>query len=248
MISMFHLFKQVEESSLELERRAKDLEVSNAELKEFAYVVSHDLKAPLRGMTSISEWLKQDYQDKLDEKGQKFLGQIRDAAVRMNKLVDGILEYSRVGRDQEEIVSVDLNEVIESARLLADPEKKLNYVIPKKLPYVFAGKIRVQQIFQNFFSNIIKYAGAPEVKITYQDAGRFWRLGVQDRGHGIDKKYHKKIFQLFQMVDDSHSADNTGVGLALIKRIVEFYGGYVLLESKEGEGVTFYFTLPKAEG
>ena len=218
----------------------------NKELKEFAYVVSHDLKAPLRAINTLAAWLVLDYEDKFDEDGKKQLQLLQSRVTRMDGLIDGILQYSRVGRIEEEKVKIDLEkQVPEIIDYLAPPEN-FKIEIETELPTIISEKTRITQVFQNLLSNAIKYMDKPEgiIKIGCSKEDEFYKFYVSDNGPGIDEKYHEKIFQIFQTLHSKDQYESTGVGLTLIKRIVEMYDGRVWLESEVGNGCIFFFTLP----
>lgn len=225
----------------------EDLQVANEELKNFAYVVSHDLKAPLRGIGSLADWLMSDYADKLDAQGREYLALMKNRASRMDALIDGILEYSRVGRIRETHVAVDLNTLVAEIVQMLAPPPEMSVSVEGTLPTVMGERTRLQQLFQNLISNAIKHCDKPEgrIRIASADAGDFWQLSVADNGPGIDPRHHERVFQLFQVLTPRDQKENTGVGLALVKKIVELYDGKVWIESKPGEGSTFFFTLPK---
>lgn len=226
----------------------EDLQVVNEELKNFAYVVSHDLKAPLRGIGSLSDWLVSDYADKLDDQGREYLSLMKNRVSRMDALIDGILEYSRVGRINETRVAVDLNALVEETVHLLAPPAEVTISVEGTLPTVIGERTRLQQVFQNLISNAIKHRDKTEarIRIASADAGNSWQLSVSDNGPGIEVRHHERIFQLFQVLTPRDQKESTGVGLALVKKIIELYGGRIWLESKPGEGSTFFFTLPKA--
>lgn len=237
--------KQAETRQAEL---IEDLQAVNEELKNFAYVVSHDLKAPLRGIGSLSDWLMSDYVDKLDDQGREYLTLMKNRVSRMDALIDGILEYSRVGRINETRVAVDLNALAEETIHLLAPPADVTISVEGTLPTVIGERTRLQQVFQNLISNAIKHRDKPEarIRIASADAGNAWQLSVSDNGPGIEGRHHERIFQLFQVLTPRDQKESTGVGLALVKKIIELYGGRIWLESKPGEGSTFFFTLPKA--
>lgn len=225
-----------------------DLQAVNEELRNFAYVVSHDLKAPLRGIGSLADWLVSDYADKLDDQGREYLTLMKNRASRMDALIDGILEYSRVGRINETHVPVDLNVLVaETVQMLAPPPE-VTVTVEGTLPTVVGERTRLQQLIQNLISNAIKHRDKPQgrIHVAAADAGDFWQLSVADNGPGIEARHHERVFQLFQVLTPRDQKESTGVGLALVKKIVELYGGRVWIESRPGEGSTFLFTLPKA--
>lgn len=225
-----------------------DLQAANEELRNFAYVVSHDLKAPLRGIGSLADWLASDYADKLDAQGREYLALMKNRASRMDALIDGILEYSRVGRVKETQVAVDLNALVADTVQMLAPPPEVSVIVEGTLPTVLGERTRMQQLFQNLVSNAIKHRDKPEgrIVIASADAGDFWQLSVADNGPGIDPRHHERVFQLFQVLTPRDQKESTGVGLALVKKIVELYGGRVWIDSRSGEGSTFFFTLPKA--
>lgn len=233
------------------ERRQKELhEViknTNAELKEFAYVVSHDLKAPLRGIASAGSWLASDYTDKLDDDGKEILSLLSTRVQRMHDLIDGILHYSRVGRQKEQMIDTDLNDLVEDVIQLITPPDTIKVEVENRLPVIFCEPTRIKQLFQNLLSNAVKYMDKPEgqIRIGSTDAGSNWRFYVADNGPGIDPKYHDKIFQIFQTLRSGEDFDSTGIGLSVVKKIVKLYGGRIWVESELGKGATFLFELPK---
>ncbi len=236
--------KQFENRQLEL---MSELATANQELKDFAYIVSHDLKAPLRGIASIATWIEQDYGDRLDSEGQEMLHLLGGRVRRMSDLIDGILQYSRVGRVQEEKSVVNLQDLlIEVIDLIALPVG-IEIAIETELPMVFAGKTQMQQVFQNLLSNAVKYMGKPEGKIRLGHTERqgFWEFYVSDTGLGIEARHFDKIFQIFQTLTTRDSSESTGVGLAIVKKIIEIYGGKIWVASEYGKGSTFFFTIPR---
>ncbi|MDO8312822.1 MAG: ATP-binding protein [Sideroxyarcus sp.] len=225
----------------------REIESANEELKNFAYVVSHDLKAPLRAISSLADWLATDYADKIDDAGKEHIRLLINRVRRMDGLIDGILLYSRVGRVKETIVAVDLNRLVREVIDLLAPPASITVTIENPLPTVLTEPTRIQQVFQNLLSNAIKYMDKPEgkIRITCSAEGRQWKFSVSDNGPGIKQQHFGKIFQLFQTLAPRDRVESSGVGLALVKKIVEMYGGHVWVESAVGEGSTFFFTLPR---
>jgi light-regulated signal transduction histidine kinase (bacteriophytochrome) len=226
-----------------------ELAISNQELKDFAYIVSHDLKAPLRGIASIAMWLNQDYGDRLDHEGQEMLQLISGRVRRMTDLIDGVLEYSRVGQLREAKTEIDLTKLITDMIETLSPPQGIQIVMDTKLPTLLAEKTRIQQVFQNLMSNAIKYMGQEqgEIHIGHSQHQGFWQFFVRDTGVGIEARDWEKVFQIFQTLTPRDQADSTGVGLAIVKKIVEMYGGHIWVTSEVGKGSTFYFTLPRWE-
>ncbi|TFW05388.1 PAS domain S-box protein [Oxalobacteraceae bacterium OM1] len=229
-------------------RLLQEIAAANEELTNFAYVVSHDLKAPLRAIGSLADWLSTDYADKFDAEGKEHMRLLISRVHRMGALIDGILQYSRVGRVKETPVSVDLNRLVRDVVDLLAPPANIAVTIDESLPTIMTEPTRIQQVFQNLVSNAIKYMDKPEGRIHIGCArdGAYWRFTVSDNGPGIEQRHYERIFQLFQTLAPRDKIESTGVGLALVKKIVEMYGGKVTVDSEVGKGTAFGFTLPAA--
>lgn len=236
--------KRAEETQAELLR---ELESANRELNDFAYVVSHDLKAPLRAIGSLATWIASDYADKFDEDGKEQMSLLRGRVKRMHDLIDGILQYSRVGRVKERRVEVDLNALVREAIALLSPPPSVRVTVGCSLPTVVCERTRMEQVFQNLLSNALKFMDKPEgqVNIGCEDRGEEWVFSVSDNGPGIEEKHFAKIFQIFQTLAPRDEFESTGIGLSVVKKTVEMYGGSVWVESSPGVGSSFFFTLPK---
>lgn len=243
--------EQIRKLNAELEQRVQqrtaELEAANKELTSFAYIVSHDLKAPLRGISRLAHWLVEDYADAFDEKGKDMVELLIGRVKRMDNLIDGILEYSRVGRIASKDEEVDLDRIVRDVIDSIAPPEHIWILIENELPVIISDRIRIAQVFQNLLSNAVEYMDKPDGKITIGcvDEGSYWAFSVADNGPGIDPKYHEKIFQIFQTLTPRDIRESTGIGLALVKKIVELYGGKIWVESTVGQGSAFYFTLPK---
>ncbi len=236
--------KKIEELKANLIQK---LEAVNSELKEFAYVVSHDLKAPLRGVFTLATWIKEDYADKFDKKGLEEMDLLMNRVKRMDQLIDGILQYSRIGRTEEEKVEIDLNQEIPQIINSLNIPSHIEVEIDTTLPILEIARTRLNQIFQNLLSNAINYNDKKKgmIKIGCYESDDSWKFYIKDNGPGIQKKYFKRIFQIFQTLQSKDKKESTGIGLTTIKKIIEMYNGKIWLDSKVGEGTTFYFTLPK---
>jgi signal transduction histidine kinase len=237
----------VQRQTAELTAANQQLTTTNQDLRDFAHVVSHDLKAPLRGIKTLSQWIAMDYADKLGQEGGDQMALLGARVDRMASLIDGILQYSRAGREGECAVSVDLNELVPGViDLLASPAH-IQITVQAGLPTVNAEKTRLFQVFENLISNAIKYMDKPEghIHVGCADDGGQWRFSVQDNGPGIEEKYFDRIFKLFQTLESYDTYESTGVGLAVVKKVVEMAGGRLWVESKVGLGSTFLFTWPK---
>lgn len=223
------------------------LRMANQELKDFAYVVSHDLKAPLRAISSIAQWLSEDYRDKLDEEGSMQLDLLTARVRRMYNFIEGILEYSRIGRVEDKLEIIDLNALLKEVVDTLAPPDHFTISIPPNLPQTKANRFRLFQVFQNLLSNAIKYNDKDKgfIEVSFVEEENFWRFWVKDNGPGISPKYHKKVFQLFQTLQSRDIVESTGLGLSIVRRIIELQKGEIFISSKEGESTTFEFTLSK---
>jgi light-regulated signal transduction histidine kinase (bacteriophytochrome) len=235
------------EMTSEIATANRELAAANKELAAFVYVVSHDLKAPLRAVDSLVRWLFSDYGEKFDADGKKQVELLLGRVKRMHDLIDGVLRYSRAGRAREGRVDVDLSKMVPEVIALVTTPSHIRVKIETPLPMVSAEKTRIEQVFQNLLNNAVKYNDKPEglVRIGSLDDGDHWRFYIADNGPGIEEKNFERVFQIFETCKPRDESDSTGVGLAVVKKTVELYGGRVWVESKVGEGSTFYFTYPK---
>ena len=223
------------------------IERANLELKDFAYSVSHDLKAPLRGIRILATWISEDCTDKFDERGKEQMDLLIRRVDQMRSLIDGILEYSRVGRLDKQTVQLDLNELIPDIIDIISPPDHVDLTIENELPIIEYEPTRIRQVFQNLLSNAVKYMDKPQgqIRINCDEQADWWQFSITDNGPGIEKEHFETIFQMFQTLAPKDKSDSTGIGLALVKRIVKTYGGKVWVESEFGRGSTFFFTIPK---
>lgn len=236
-----------EKAEREKEIVMKDLQKSNQELNDFAHVVSHDLKSPLRSMNALVNWLQEDSKEfateEIDHNFQMLLKRID----RMDLLINGILNYASIDKVEMVEKRINLQSIVDDIIDTIHIPENFTVIVKKKLPIIKGDSYKLLQLFQNFISNAIKYADENKkenyVEIRYKQEGKFWQFSVEDNGIGISDKYFDKIFKVFQVLEESE--DSTGVGLSIVKKIIDFYGGKVWLESKLGKGTTFYFTLPK---
>jgi PAS domain S-box-containing protein len=229
--------------------RTARLEEVNNELKDFAYIISHDLKAPLRSISQLSSWFAADYESTLDANGKELLVMLRNRVSRMNNLIDGVLQYSRIGRTEEKTEEIHLDNLLQNIiDLLALPQN-IQIQIQPQMPVIYADKTRIQQVFQNLVSNAIKYMDKPqgEIHITWQDNDAQWQFSIADNGPGINEKYFDRIFQIFQTLAPKDEKESTGIGLSIVKKIVESYGGKIWVQSVVGQGSVFSFTISKKE-
>lgn len=219
------------------------------QLDQFAYVASHDLKAPLRGIGNLAQWIQDDLSDRLEAGSAEHLKLLQGRVARMEALIDGILAYSRAGRAMSPPETVDTAELVTDViELIAVPETVKINVAPD-MPTLSSERISLEQVFMNLITNAVKYSSAarsdPEVDIGWRDLGDAIEFSVRDNGPGISPEYHARIWGIFQTLVARDKVEGTGVGLAIVQKVVESRGGSVALESASGQGATFRFTWPK---
>ncbi|MBN2115857.1 MAG: GHKL domain-containing protein, partial [Anaerolineales bacterium] len=230
-----------------VQQRTAELEAANRELREFAYVASHDLKAPLRAISRLAQLLVADYAEAFDEQGKQMVDMLVSRVKRMDNLIEALLQHSRVGRNVGEKASIDLNVLVREVIELLAPPEQIQIRVEVTLPVIIGDKLRITQVFQNLIGNAVKFMDKPQGFITIgcEETGAEWQFSVADNGPGIDPKYHDKIFQIFQTLKPRDEVESSGIGLSIVKKIVNLYGGKVWIESTVGQGSTFYFTVPK---
>lgn len=236
-----------EELEQRVANRTAELEAANRELKDFAYVVSHDLKAPLRAINQLAGWIADDYGDALGRDGRMQVELLVGRVRRMHGLIEGILQYSRIGRVREKEREIDLDYLVRDVIDLVAPPPGIEVIIEDRLPIVTGEPTRLNQLFQNLLDNSIKYMDKTSGKVIIGclEEQNQWKFRISDNGPGIDEKYFDKVFKIFQTLTPRDQSESTGIGLALVKRIVEIRGGKIWVESQLGHGTTFFFTLPK---
>ncbi len=242
---------RIEQQAAEITVRAEQLDKMNRDLDDFAYIASHDLKEPLRGIAAYCQILIEDYHDRLDGEGRRRLDALETLCERLERLIDNLLTYCRVGRVQTPEAKVDLNEVVaeqlETFRA-SGFEHDVEVSVAKDLPTVKGDATLIGMVLGNLISNALKYntSGQPRVEIgVTKDANV--TLYVKDNGIGIDKKYHEDVFGLFRRLHTRKEYEGTGAGLTIVRKIVESHGGRIWLESKLGTGSTFFVSLPPAD-
>ncbi len=237
------------QAEAEREQLIKALARSNQELDQFAYVASHDLKAPLRGIANLSQWIEEDLGETLGGENRSQMEMMRGRVHRMEALIDGILQYSRAGRAKAKPEEIDTGMLVREVLDLIAPPALTTIRIPDTMPVLRSEKIPLQQVFMNLLGNAIKHAGEenPLIEITCSDAGEFFEFMVRDNGRGIAPQYHERIFGIFQTLEARDKVEGTGIGLSVVQKIVEARGGRVWVESDVGEGARFKFLWPKTE-
>lgn len=242
------LHHQAEALELKVQERTKALQRSNDELRQFAYIASHDLQEPLRTVSNYLQLIESRYPDKLDDAGREFIAFAVDGAVRMKNLINALLTYSRIDSRERKITLVDCQKVVDEVQRLLEAtikEAEADITIDN-MPKIRADEQLLVQLFQNLISNAIKYHGTekPKIQVSAVRDKNFWRFSVQDNGIGIEPQYMERIFVIFQRLHLQTEYPGTGIGLAICKKVVELHGGRIWVESEAGKGTTFLFTLP----
>ncbi len=252
-ITQARLLERVRGHTVELESRVRErtaqLETANRELESFSYSVSHDLRAPLRAIDGFSRIVQEDYAGKLDEEGKRLLGVIRDNSQKMAQLIDDLLEYSRLGRKLLSSAVIDVKRMVEEVleELLASGESSPRLEVGA-LPAARGDATLLKQAWTNLLANAIKFSGKrgqAVIEVSGQENGAESVYCVKDNGAGFDMRYYEKLFKVFQRLHHEEEFKGTGVGLAIVQRVVSRHGGRVWAESKVDEGAAFYFALPK---
>ncbi|WP_052055479.1 PAS domain S-box protein [Myxosarcina sp. GI1] len=224
------------------------LEKRNQELDRFAYVTSHDLKAPLRAIANLSQWIEEDLADKLTEDTRHQMNLLRGRVQRLENLINGLLAYSRIGRDRSKPKTIDVTALLQKIIRLIQLPSGFTVEIDDNMPTVVSEYIPLQQVFTNLISNAIAHhhRSTGKVSISVSDCGQFYRFSVSDDGPGINSDYHEKIFGIFQTLEARDRKEATGIGLSIVKKAVEERGGEIEVESELGNGSTFHFTWRKS--
>jgi PAS domain S-box-containing protein len=241
---------QIEKLNALLKNQNKKLEESNKLLEEFAYIASHDLKEPIRMVNSFLALLQNKYNGQLDDKAQQYIHFALDGAHRMAELIDELLAYSRLNIAENIIEKVDTGKIIQEvvsllAGILAEKQATVNF---DKLPAVFSSETELKLVFQNLIGNALKYHAEgvkPIIDINAAETKERWTFSIKDNGIGINEEYHSQIFHLFKRLHNKDEYPGTGMGLATCKKIIDKQGGKIWVESEEGKGSTFYFTIMK---
>lgn len=236
------------EATKNLREKAKSLEKSNKELEKFAYIASHDLKAPLRGIDNIVSWIEEDAGDSLDSNVQEHLAKLKGRVCRMNNLIKGILEYSKINAlKNRENQLIDVEHILHDIKEQHQMEKKININVSADLPVIYGSPMHFKQIANNLISNAIKYNDKDQIEISIftQENDEHIEFVFKDNGPGIEEKFHEKIFELFHTLQPKDEFESTGVGLSIVKKIIEENGGAVWVNSKTDQGSQFHFSWPK---
>jgi len=234
-----------------MERMVGELVESNAQLESFAYVCSHDLQEPLRMISNYTQRLEKHLASSMDDKGRHYMQYIVGSALRARQLINDVLALARIGNEDKAMAVVDCDQALHNVvGLLQERIADTGSVITHdELPKVLGYQVYITQILQNLIGNALKFQdqAAPVIHVGATREGNFWKLSVRDNGIGIEPEYQKKIFEVFQRLHSREAYAGTGIGLAIVKRIVDQHGGKIWVESEFGQGATFFFTLPAAE-
>ena len=233
------------ELSEQKEQLLKDLESSNEGLQEYAHIVSHDLKSPLRSISALVSWLEEDFGDKLGPAGLSQLNLMQDKIASMDQLITGILRYSSIGSEKARFEICPTLKLVQQLKATIYWPEQIALRFNGTMPSIKADKTQLQQLFQNLLSNAISHMDKPkgQIEIGYNDLGDLHEFSVKDNGIGIPKAYQEKIFEIFETLESGKGS--SGIGLSIVKKIVQLHGGTIWVKSEYGAGATFYFTIKK---
>jgi PAS domain S-box-containing protein len=225
----------------------RNLEKTNKELDKFAYVVSHDLKAPLRAIGNLTGWIEEDAGHLLPGEVRKNFNLIKERVIRMEALINGILDYSKVAKKNNQSEMFDVNELVNESIEMLNHQQNCKIEVLNKLPEMTADRVKMQQVFMNLIGNAIKFNPRQDKKVRISSATHpgYYQFSISDNGPGIDPRFHEKIFVIFQTINTRDEFESTGVGLAIVKKIIDEQEGKIWVESTPGSGSTFHFTWPK---
>ena len=244
-----HMANALKKSFNEQENQIEEIKSVNKELEQFVYVASHDLQEPLRTMSSYVGLIRELYIDKLDDNASKYMSHVEDASLRMKTLIKDLLDYSKIGKEKT-VTTVDLNQIVKDILtdhelIIKDSNATVDYDV---LPTVNGLEVELKQLFQNLINNGLKFRKEgtdPHVQIQVEDQGEYWQFSVKDNGIGMDKKFHERVFIIFQRLHNRNDYQGTGIGLSICKKIVDMHKGEIWIESEVNQGSTFYFTIFK---
>jgi light-regulated signal transduction histidine kinase (bacteriophytochrome) len=237
--------KEIIEVNQQKDRLLKNLKLQNQELKDYSQMVSHDLKTPLQSIEALTSWIQKDYDTVLDTSGKEKLALIKDNVELMNTLSKGIFEYATIRKIENNFYAIDLETIVDTVLKEITIPKNMNIVIPKKLPTIKGDKYRLKKLFFHILDNAVKYNNkkAMYIEIGFKEQKHFWSFYIKDNGIGIEEKYFHKVFEAFQKLENNNKS--TGLGLAVVKKIIDIYNGQIWIESTPDLGTTFCFNLNK---
>jgi light-regulated signal transduction histidine kinase (bacteriophytochrome) len=236
----------LEKLNKDLEAAVQELSRSNRQLQDFVHIAAHDLKTPVRGIGTLADWIINDYGDRFDEQGREQIRLLKARVIRIDKLIDGMLQFSKLVRTKQKERQVDLNTMLSDIIHRITPSDNVEIAMDS-LPGVACEYEHLELVFQNLLTNAVTFMDKTKglIKVGCVEQGDFWKFYVCDNGLGIDQKYFEKIFRIFQTLPKNDEPETAGIGLAVVKKIVELYGGKIWVESQPGSGSTFFFTFPR---
>lgn len=240
------LSESLNSMSQTLNKNFQELTLKNRELDQFAYIVSHDLKAPLRGIINIIKWMEEDHDKDMTAEIQKHVDLIKGRAFRLENMINGLLDYARIGKISKGLEKVNVKNMLNELAEVLVP-KSFEFKIVSEMPVLITEKLRLEQIFSNLLSNAVKYSDKEKGRIVISsiELPDYYEFSVSDNGPGIQSEYYEKIFMIFQTLKERDAFESTGVGLAIVKKIIDDQNASIRVESEFGKGTTFRFTWPK---
>lgn len=237
--------KEILQINKQRDRLLENLERRNKELNEYTHLVTHDLKSPLQSIDALTFWLRDDYREALGEDGREKINLIRENVEKMDELVKGIAKYSTIGKLIKDTYEVDLNKIVNKVLKKVSIPQNITVSIPEILPIVQGDNFRLEELFFSIIDNAVKFNDKEEGEITidFTDTKDFWEFNIKDNGKGMEEQYFEKIFLAFQKLENDYKS--AGIGLSIVKKIIEQYEGKIWIESELTKGTTFYFTLKK---
>ncbi len=240
--------KALEKLNRDLEATVAELSRSNRQLQDFVHVAAHDLKTPVRGIGTLADWIVSDYGEKFDEQGREQVRLLKARVVRIDRLIDGMLQFSKLVRIRKHEEQVNLNTLVAEVINKIRPADNIEIAVDS-LPAVTCEYENISLVFQNLLSNAVSFMDKSKglIKVGCVEQGDFWKFYVCDNGPGIEEKHFERIFRIFQTLPRKDGSETTGIGLAIVRKIIELYGGKIWVESQPDSGSTFFFTLPKKQ-
>jgi signal transduction histidine kinase/HAMP domain-containing protein len=238
--------QELDHINKKLETAVRELNISNRQLHDFVHVAAHDLKTPVRGIGTLADWIISDYGDKLDGLGREQVRLLKARVIRIDKLIDGMLQFSKIVRTKHKERQVNLNDILSDIKGTILQSGNIDIAVDS-MPSITCEHDHIELVFESLIANAVTFMDKTkgQVKVGCVEQGDFWKFYVNDNGPGIEQKYFEKIFRIFQTLPKNDEPETAGIGLAIVKKIVELYGGKIWVESLPGSGSTFYFTFPR---